>query len=153
MRGGIGAIVNATNRSDQARATATFLRAAIARVPTVMFVLLPLFALLLKLLYVRRDWFYAEHVVFALHTHAFAFLVFALALGALVAPAGPVATVLRAVAGVAVPAIPLYFLIALKRVYGQSWVKTLVKASALGVTYSVLLALGLVGAAALAAVT
>jgi len=151
-RGGLGEIANATNRADQARATATFLRAAIGRVPTVMFILLPLFALLLKLLYVRRDWYYAEHVVFALHTHAFAFVVFSLALGVVVAP-GALASALRVVASVALPAIPLYFVLAMKRVYGQTWGKTLVKAGALGGAYLVLLALGLVGAAALAALT
>ena len=150
LRGDVADIVHATNRTDQARATAAFLRAAIGRVPTVMFVLLPLFALLLKLLYVRRDWYYAEHIVFALHTHAFAFLVFSLALGALVAP-GALAAALRVVAGVAVPVIPLYFLLAMKRVYGQSWGKTVLKGTLLSVAYSLLLAFGIVGAAALAA--
>jgi hypothetical protein len=40
-------------------------------IPTVMFVLLPVFALILKLLYIRRRRFYAEHFVFLLHVHAF----------------------------------------------------------------------------------
>ncbi|MEM0962466.1 MAG: DUF3667 domain-containing protein, partial [Bacteroidota bacterium] len=53
-----------------------FLRDAIGRVPTVLFFILPVFALLLKVLYIRRGWYYAEHLVFALHTHAFAFGVF-----------------------------------------------------------------------------
>ncbi len=152
MRGAVADIATATNRADQARATAALLRAAIGRVPTIMFILLPLFALLLKLLYARRGWYYAEHVVFALHTHAFAFLVFALALAVVVADG--VSMGARSVTfSVVSVGLPLYFLLAMKRVYGQSWGKTLAKAGALGVAYTVLLALGLVGAAALAAMT
>jgi hypothetical protein len=44
-----------------------------AAIPTSMFVLLPLFALILKLLYLRTGRFYAEHFVFSLHLHAFLF--------------------------------------------------------------------------------
>lgn len=41
--------------------------------PKMMFVLLPLFALWLKILYRKR--FYADHAIFALHVHCFAFVV------------------------------------------------------------------------------
>ncbi len=84
----------------------------------------------------QRTPYYAEHLVFALHVHAFAFVMFVglLAASALSLP-GLVSTVLGA-------AIPLYFLVAQKRVYGQSWLKTLGKASALGVSYVIILALG-----------
>ena len=46
--------------------------------PKVLFLLLPLCALLLKLVYVRSGKYYVEHFVFALHSHAFAFGVFIL---------------------------------------------------------------------------
>ena len=39
-----------------------------------MFVLIPLFALLLKLFYVFRRRLYMEHLIVALHSHAFLFL-------------------------------------------------------------------------------
>ena len=49
--------------------------------PYAMFCMLPLFALLLKMLYLGRNRNYGEHLVFAMHTNAFAFaLFFALAL-------------------------------------------------------------------------
>lgn len=148
--GRIASIIGSETRGARARAIGELVRDAIRRVPTVMFVLLPLFAGLLKLLYVRRGWYYAEHIVFALHTHAFAFVVFALALALLVADS--TSTTMRSVvlSGTTV-VIPLYFLIAQKRVYGQSWRKTLVKALLLGFAYLNLLTLGLIGAAALAA--
>jgi hypothetical protein len=49
-------------------------------VPTLMFLLLPVFAGLLKLLYVHRRMYYAEHFIVVLHLHAFVFGIFALVL-------------------------------------------------------------------------
>ena len=51
--------------------------------PYAMFVLLPVFALLTRAVYWNRPYNYGEHLVFALHVHAFVFFV-----GALVAPFG-----------------------------------------------------------------
>ena len=86
--------------------------------PYAMFVLLPAFALLLKLLYLgrRREYparprLYAEHLVFAAHNHAFLFL-------AIVA-ASIFVGVLRA--GVIVWML-VYLLWSLRAVYGGSWV-------------------------------
>lgn len=57
------------------------LLAGLARnVPRAVFLLLPIFALILKLLYLRQKRLYVGHFVFALHVHAFAFLLFTLAL-------------------------------------------------------------------------
>ena len=44
-------------------------------VPKAFFVLVPLSALLLHALYWRRGMAYAEHLILALHVHAFGFLV------------------------------------------------------------------------------
>ncbi|WP_295997901.1 DUF3667 domain-containing protein [Rugamonas sp.] len=44
--------------------------------PTAMFCLMPLFALYLKLLYLGHGHRYGEHLLFALHTNAFAFAIF-----------------------------------------------------------------------------
>ncbi len=45
-----------------------------ANLPYMLIAALPLFALFLKLIYLRRDRRYGEHLVFALHANAFAFL-------------------------------------------------------------------------------
>lgn len=149
-RGAVARIMRATNRADMAREASALVRATVSRIPTAMFLLLPLFALLLKLLYARREWYYAEHVVFALHTHAFAFFVFSLVLLAYVWSGASEGMRLGAIQAAGV-VLPLYFLLAQKRVYGQSWPKTLVKASLLGIGYVLLLAIGLVAVAALVA--
>lgn len=44
-------------------------------IPPIMFVLLPLFALLLKLAYLGSGRYYVEHLILALHTHSFIFFV------------------------------------------------------------------------------
>jgi hypothetical protein len=49
-----------------------------AYVPYAMFFLMPVFALYLKLLYLGSGRRYGEHVLFALHTNAFAFAMFSL---------------------------------------------------------------------------
>ncbi len=135
--------------SSKTSALMAFVRSAIGYVPTVMFLLLPLFALLMKALYARRGWFYSEHVVFGLHTHAYAFLAFA-AVTVVTAAGGASAWSWWAVAILNL-SIPIYFFVAQKRVYGQSWKKTIGKAVLLGTVYYAALLLGLIGAVVLAA--
>lgn len=102
-------------------------------VPTMTFLLLPVFALLLKLLYARRGRLYVEHFVFALHLHAFAFAAFTVMLLA----RHP------AVSGVLTLWVLLYTYLAMRRVYGQGWTKTGVKYVVLGWSYGLVLTLAL----------
>jgi hypothetical protein len=102
--------------------------------PTGIFLMMPLFAAILKVLYVRRKRFYVEHFVFALHVHAFTFLIFLLML---LLPGAIPNLVLGAW-------LTLYVLIAMKRVYGQGIVKTVLKYLLLGWAYSMLLVVGVV---------
>ena len=93
--------------------------------PTAMFLLLPFYAAVLKLLYLRRNRLYAEHFVFALHIHAFSLLLFSLLLLARPLPA------LR----VLVFWAPVYAFFAMRRVYGQGLLKTGAKFVLLGASY------------------
>ena len=56
---------------DPGQLTESFLDVA----PPVIFILLPLFALLLKLLYLFKGVYYSEHLIFSLHINSFAFLI------------------------------------------------------------------------------
>ncbi len=143
-------LVASRTKAERAAALADFSRSALAQLPTVMFVLLPVFALLLKLIYVRRGWFYSEHLVFGLHTHAFAFVVFALI--AVLLGFGGGSGAVSLLARVLAWSIPLYFFLAQKRVYGQGWLKTGAKAVLLGGAYGLVLIAGLALAITLAAV-
>ncbi|MGD2128022.1 MAG: DUF3667 domain-containing protein [Lysobacterales bacterium] len=116
--------------------------------PATMFVLLPIVALLFKFWYLFAKKYYVEHLVFALHNHAFIFVMLLIGmLSAAIAewaePAGQgVLTRLSDWIEIAIMCwIPLYLLISLKRVYQQGWVMTLAKYSVIGITYTILLAL------------
>lgn len=50
-------------------------------IPKMMFLLLPLFALILKLVYIRKDRYYYEHLIYSFHTHSAIFLSFILVKG------------------------------------------------------------------------
>ncbi|MGH7462601.1 MAG: DUF3667 domain-containing protein [Longimicrobiales bacterium] len=137
MRSRFQALGHLQPRQAFATVAASFLR----QIPKVMFLLLPVYALLLKLLYIRRKRFFVEHFIFALHVHAFAFLAFLLYIPLREAPLVPVLLLIW---------IPLYTLLALKQVYGQGWFKTVFKWSALGSAYIVVLSFGVLLGAVLA---
>jgi len=119
------------------QALSQVLREYVEFVPHLVFVLLPVFALLLKLLYIRRDRYYAEHFVFALHTHAFAFLMFTLMLLLPWAWLDRVLLLWMAV----------YVWIAMRTVYAQSIARTTIKWWLLGWSYLWLFAIGMVALA------
>lgn len=112
------------------------------RAPTALFFMLPVFAFVLKVLYIRRQRYYVEHLVFALHIHAYYFLL------------ATAATVLNVVFrkvdfgifdSAVFLAVPIYSVLAVKRTYGQDWPKTLFKSFMLGFVYVILLGFTLFG--------
>jgi hypothetical protein len=106
------------------------------KAPNMVFLLLPVFALLLRLLYLRTPVYYAEHFVFALHNHAFAY--FAMTLGHLASAwLGPVG--FGAVAALPVLWMPVYFFVSLRRVYGGSRRRTAAKFVVLSAAYDTVL--------------
>jgi hypothetical protein len=113
--------------------------------PRVMFFLVPAAVLILALLW-RRRWL-SEHVVLALHLHAFAFAVFTVMLALRLLPWSLPGQVLRPVLLLALGG---YFLVALRRVHEESWGRTVAKGAVAGLLYAVALGLGLVGIALLA---
>jgi hypothetical protein len=125
---------------EQGEALEEVARTALGYVPTVMFVLLPIFAGVLKLLYVRQRRYYAEHMIFLLHTHAFVFVVFTVLLargwlfgwmGALLGWTWLTPAIVTLLLGWAL----VYIYLAMKRVYGQGWLKTFLKYWTLGWAY------------------
>ncbi len=120
-------------KSLQREATALGER-AISNLGAAMFVLLPLFALCLKLVYLNRRLRYTEHLVFALHLHACWFIVLALML-----LDWPVLT------GLAFMALPVYTWMAMRRVYGGRWWPLLLRSTLLSSVYMLMLSLAMVG--------
>jgi len=97
--------------------------------PPVLFILLPIFALILKLAYLGSGRFYTQHLILAVHNHSFIFL--ALLLEGLLTP-------VEQSIGTEIPStvlsiwIPIYMYMSLLRVYGQGYFITMVKFMGLG---------------------
>ncbi len=115
--------------------------------PKMMFVMLPVFALLLKLLYLRRQRYYVGHLIFALNYHSFAFLVF---LATTLATALLPTTVGGVINALLILYLHVYLFLAMYRVYNESWGKTLLKFFVLYICYNTVLGLGVGGIALLA---
>ena len=91
-----------------------------------LLLLMPALAFVLKLLYIRRSFYFVEHLVYLFHIHAFAFLTLVLML--LINYYSPEdAGFLPVMYTVGLLGIYLYFYLAQRRVYRQGWFKTLVK--------------------------
>ncbi|NJO13628.1 MAG: hypothetical protein HC872_09385 [Gammaproteobacteria bacterium] len=124
-----------------------FFAALGANIPKMMFVFLPLLGLANKLLYPLSRRYYVEHLLFFVHFHAFAFLVFSLrvlfelATGS-IAWLSPVRGLLFAAI---VIYLPIYLYKALRRVYQQGRLATVFKFSLLFVAYMFCLTLTLFG--------
>lgn len=112
-------------------------------IPRLMFVLLPVFALLLKLLYIRSGALYLEHVTFSLHLHSFAFLLFT-AVTLLLTYAPPAFAVEDYIVDWAMLALVVYMFAAMKVVYRQGYVKTAIKFWLLLTSYVTVVALAMV---------
>ena len=124
-----------------------FKDAAFSVVPTTLFVLLPLFALMLKVAYLFKRRLYMEHLIVALHSHAFLCLA-VLSMVLLAMAEDAVAGSAMAVGGLDLLEaalwiwMPLYLLLMQKRVYRQGWPMTLLKYFVLGLCYTVLISFG-----------
>ena len=114
------------------------------RLPQIVFLLVPIFALLVALFFRGSGLHYLQHLVFALHIHAFNFVVlgFLTLLAWIFPPLEPFR-----VAGIPVAAI--YLFMAASRNYGKGFWGTLLRTFLLGSTYVLVLLMMLTLTAAL----
>jgi hypothetical protein len=118
---------------DPKGASQRLLPAVLAKLPYAVFMLVPLFAVNTRLLYWRRKRGYAEHVLFALHLHAFIFLTFLLGHGL---SADNLATALFW-------SWLIYLTLALRRLFGGRWWVQGLRALLLMALHALLLAIAL----------
>jgi len=119
---------------DQKEASRRARELIVTNTPKVMAVLVPLCALLLMMFFWGH--FYVEHLVMSLHMHALTF--FAGALAGL--------TRSNAVMNCVMLVAMVWSYVALKRVYGQSWLRTGWKMLLLTMIYAVFVSLGVAAA-------
>lgn len=114
--------------------------------PSTLFVLLPLFALLLKVCYPFERRLYMEHFIVALHSHAFLCMALLLAvvfnaMGGWVAP-GLARDLCGWALGLILAWMPIYLWLMQRRVYGQGVLMTTFKYGLVGTGYLLLLSVG-----------
>ncbi len=88
--------------------------------PKLLFIMLPIYGLVMKLLYVRRDVYYVDHMIFMIYFFSFLYIILTINL------------LFDIAIGIWLPGIftlwaIIYYLLAMKRFYGQSWPKTVLK--------------------------
>lgn len=102
----------------------------------VLFYLMPFMALVLYILYVRRDYFYSEHLILTVYYYNFFYL------------AGSLIMVFNVIPGLGFVSVLIgfwiyfYLLFAMKRVYGQGWGKTIAKFALFSFLFSILILVG-----------
>lgn len=104
------------------------------KLPYVLFVSLPFFALWLKLLYIRRkQFYYADHAIFTIHHYIISFILLLLVflfnwLGSTTGWG-----IWSYLTGITIIAWPVYLYLEMRRFYGQGRFKTFVKFFLLGI--------------------
>lgn len=98
-----------------------------------MFLMLPIFAFIMKLVFYRSDKFYYEHFIASIHYHVVMFVIMILGLIIYWFNLSAVLYVILFIAAF------VYFAIGLKKVFEQSWLKIILKAFVVYMIYGFLL--------------
>jgi hypothetical protein len=140
--------MNEGSFAEQQDARRKFTLGLFSAAPTVLFLLLPLFALLLKIFYIFKKRLYMEHLIVAMHSHAFLMLSMLVLVGIaalrhlLVPHAGWLKIPLFLLTAAAWVWIFVYLWLMQKRVYRQGWFMTNLKYWSLGFCYLIMIGLG-----------
>ena len=123
---------------------ALFIATLFSNLPYMMLCCIPLFALVLKVLYVRKRIFYIDHLVYALHIHSFAYLAIMLIV---LITIGLNRSIPGSFAGWIIAALWITFatqiFLSIRRVYRQGWFFTVFKFFLGGFVYLIVLAVAL----------
>ncbi|HEY2626580.1 MAG TPA: DUF3667 domain-containing protein [Candidatus Udaeobacter sp.] len=121
-----------------------FLSTLFSNLPYMMLCCIPLFAFVLKILYLRRRIFYIDHLIYALHIHSFAYvgimLIVLATIGLNRAASGQLARWIIALLWIA---FALQIFLSIRRVYRQSWFVSIFKFFFGGFVYLIVLSVAL----------
>jgi hypothetical protein len=121
-----------------------FVATLFRNLPYMMLCCIPLFAFVLKVLYVRRRIFYIDHLVYALHIHTFAYTAIMLIV---LATIGLNRTIPGAIAGWIIALLWVTFVVqiffSIRRVYRQGWFISVFKFFFGGFVYLIVLVFAL----------
>src|SRR5947209_14463792 len=121
-----------------------FIATLFSNLPYMMLCCIPLFAFVLKILYIRRHIFYIDHLIYALHIHTFAYvgimLIVLATIGLNRAAPGPIAGWIIALLWIA---FVVQIFLSIRRVYRQGWFMSIFKFLFGGFVYLMVLVLAL----------
>src|SRR5437667_7169200 len=122
-----------------------FISTLLSNLPYMMLCCIPLFAFVLKILYIRRHIFYIDHLIYALHIHTFAYtgimLIVLATIGLNSAVPGLIAGWIIALLWIA---FVVQIFLSIRRVYRQGWFISIFKFLFGGFVYLIVLAAALV---------
>ena len=123
---------------------ALFIATLFQNLPYMMLCCIPLFALVLKVLYLRKRIFYIDHLIYALHIHSFAYLAIILIV---LITLGLNRTIPGTLAGWTIAVLWIAFatqiFLSIRRVYRQGWFFSIFKFFLGGFVYLMVLAVAL----------
>ncbi|MFA0963237.1 DUF3667 domain-containing protein [Roseivirga sp. BDSF3-8] len=114
------------------------LAAIMKNLPIMMFILMPVFALMLKVLYMRRDNLYIHHLVHAIHIHSFLYLALLLIVVVIWT-----SFLKQLLVPLLIIALLAYLFMSFYKVYRQGILKTFFKLGFLAFAYTTLLSFAL----------
>ena len=121
-----------------------FIATLFSNLPYMMLCCIPLFAFVLKILYIRRHIFYIDHLIYALHIHTFAYVGIMLIV---LATIGLNRTAPSPIAGWIIALLWIAFVVqiflSIRRVYRQGWFISIFKFFFGGLVYLIVLVVAL----------
>ena len=121
--------LNEKYKGDQQKIAVEVINKFIHSIPYLLFVSLPLYALFLKLLYIRhrKQYYFADHGIFLIHLYVFTFLFLLFYFGLDKLEKQTHWKGIGVIQGILILAGLFYTLKALRNFYGQGWGKTILK--------------------------
>lgn len=123
--------------------------AVLSSLPMTLFIMLPIFALMLKIMFIFKRRLYMEHLIVALHSHAFLMMaIFILILfndmSAWVGSSSWLITPINILTTLLWIWMPIYLFLMQKRVYQQGWIMTFIKYAVIGNLHMILLTMAII---------
>jgi hypothetical protein len=116
--------------------------ALVHSLPQMLWISLPLLALILKLMYIRRkQFYYVSHIIFSIHLYVFLFIAQLILFSISKLNKGLDLSLLNFILVILTLGLFVYEYLALKNFYRQSWIKTFFKFLLINISYIIMLVL------------
>jgi hypothetical protein len=134
--------INEKYKDDPSQVGRAFKSKLLHSLPQMLFISLPLLALILKLFYIRRkQFYYVSHGIFSMHLYVFLFIAMLFLFSISSLNSYLHWGVLRVIFSILIIWLFIYEYLALKNFYGQGWIKTFFKFLLINLTFLIVLSL------------